>query len=278
MAEHANFEKHHQNEVDVRLLTPLKRPSTDLFTLPSINTVFEDLDRFQDVFSAMITPNNSDDVKKLLTECTYILGPGKEDLKNYVTEIESTLGVIEHSKDLLLKFKSFSCQDLGIKTNKLIHKLGIYQKEEGVIRSDQLLSYLTTINDSIEKSLGQSVCSLDSVDTKTCSDEVISEISGIRGTILSVTQRLASLKHKTSELKSLYHKRVADFTPLGWTEEKMRTLLPNISDTVQNDFKCLELMYEEKAILLTKLSDLKVFIVRVLEDFELFGTKKGTSY
>lgn len=88
MANHANFEKHHQQEVDRHILAPLKRPAKSVLSPPTITSIFGDLSRFTDMFNSMVTPNHNDEMKKFMNEYDMLLGDGKNNLKGFLIEID----------------------------------------------------------------------------------------------------------------------------------------------------------------------------------------------
>ena len=65
LCQSANFEQHHQPEVDPRILSPIRRPTSSLLDVSNANFLGE-LSRFSEIFHTIISPKHHDDIKKTI--------------------------------------------------------------------------------------------------------------------------------------------------------------------------------------------------------------------
>ena len=84
LAQSANFEKHHQPEIDVRLLNSLKRPSTSLFPSTPPDVLLGDLKRFPDIFNNVLSFSHHEDMQTLFKDVAGVVEFGELELKKNI--------------------------------------------------------------------------------------------------------------------------------------------------------------------------------------------------
>ena len=149
----ANFEKHHQSAVDVRLLNPLKRPSEGLVAPPKADQILGPLSRFPDLFYAVITPNHHENIIQFLEDCARIVEAGRIELSNSVIEIDAELAAlglkfivdqVDAPRDSNLENENST---VAVNPKVLIEQIKLYQKEESIIGSEDLVKNLRRIHE-----------------------------------------------------------------------------------------------------------------------------------
>ncbi|TPX34871.1 hypothetical protein SmJEL517_g02652 [Synchytrium microbalum] len=280
----ANFDLHHQTTVDVRLLVPIKRPSDPLVAPPTATNVLGPLNRFQDLFHAVIAPNHHEDVRNFLQDCGRIVEAGRIELSNSVVEIDAKVAALGLS--LASSKAEDDGKDGGATTSEdafqranpamLIEQIKVYQKEEVVISSEEMIKNLRRLQEIIGGNLQESLQILDRIEIASLGDSnLVNQVSILRQSAVEMTDVMRERKLKLEDLYLLYETEIAEFSPLGWSEEKLKAILPCLdtpSATLDDTRSRLTAARLERGIFLAKISDTRAECLKKFEEVQNFGT------
>ncbi|KAJ1560955.1 hypothetical protein HK096_006585, partial [Nowakowskiella sp. JEL0078] len=88
MVETANFEKHHQSQVDGRVLGQLKRPKDMLVCCYEFSIVMGDLTRFSDLFPSVRSQSSQENFIRFFSLCSKFVDCSQNDLRTAILDID----------------------------------------------------------------------------------------------------------------------------------------------------------------------------------------------
>ncbi|TPX51680.1 hypothetical protein SeLEV6574_g00157 [Synchytrium endobioticum] len=277
----ANFEKHHQSSIDVRLLTPLKRPSEALVAPPTASQVIGPLNRFHDLFHAVIAPNHHQDIRQFLQDCGRIVEAGRVELVNSVIEIDAKLAALglslaDASKEVDPDTKSDGGNfTTRVNASMLIEQIKVYQKEESLISSEDLIKNLRRFHEIICGNIQESMQILEKINQALNTRDVnlVSQVSTLRQSALEMNESLNERKAKFGDLYLLYETEIAEFSPLSWSEDKLKVILPCLEGASMHEIRTrLAATKNEQVLFLNRLGATRAECMTKLEEVHRFGT------
>lgn len=165
--------------------------------------------------------------------------------------------------------------DLLERGTQIMKQLDIYQKEEELITSELILHSISNLHSTTESNIKQSITSLNAINLSTSQKDIIEQIGTLRQTVEDLSNRTITGFTKQRQLEGMFEEDVVKFSPLGWSNEKLKALLPNVFEQghQKGTFQEMELHLKEKEMVIGKLNDLKLHVTKYLEELNEFGSR-----
>ncbi|KAJ3394146.1 Conserved oligomeric Golgi complex subunit [Lobulomyces angularis] len=297
----ANFEKHHQTEIDCRLLQPPRHPQQSILQFCSTDNLLGDLNRFENIFvrvkgkelNEFSISYIQEELKRILQEFQKMFEMGQNELKSlfFLMESENILNSSYVANASLKENAGKTREEMAeeIKNYRLdIHKksLELIAQIEELKRNEEILSNekIFKIFDDVSKETGENLTQCNELinlveskilDTK---EKKFKTVQNCKSLVKNFNLSLIECYQTIKDLKVSFNK-VNESLILCWTEEQLRDILPSVdvSYTFVND-QDLEMevqkIMQEREFIYHKLDELKRKLSVHLNEF---GKSNSTS-
>ncbi|KAJ3215421.1 Tyrosine-protein phosphatase non-receptor type 23 [Dinochytrium kinnereticum] len=263
LADAANFERYHHPSVDTKVLQPLKRPLEALVMPWPFEATVGDINRFPDMFSAVISVAFQSDAASLFSTHLKLIRAGSADLRSSLFTIERALQDLEPE----LVVSGTSEENDIMMRSKIVERANYVKDRLETLRKDEVVK---KIEESIA-ALSQAMEQLDEITVRgRISDSSLVERSRhLRIEIVHLSEQLIVARMAKKTLTEQYSSEKSQFDPEEWTADKLEQLFPLTDSHATFEFE--KKRNDELCALFGEMQSVKELIegkIRELEELE----------
>ncbi|KAJ3223164.1 Conserved oligomeric Golgi complex subunit [Clydaea vesicula] len=278
----ANFEKHHQTEIDCRLLQPPRHPQQSILQFCSTDNLLGDLNRFENIFvrvkgkelNEFSISYIQEELKRILQEFQKMFEMGQNELKSlfFLMESENILNSSYVANASLKENAGKTREEMAeeIKNYRLdIHKksLELIAQIEELKRNEEILSNekIFKIFDDVSKETGENLTQEQMTDILPSVDVSYTFVNDqdLEMEVQKIMQEREFIYHKLDELKRKLSVHLNEFGKSNSTSvdmsssEELKKLLDQKKSQLDYNEDTISLIKKEKIMLIQKLEEVK---------------------